>query len=146
MIDSELTTSTTGASSTQIAIVTAWRRLSSWPLAGSLIAITRARAPSSVLPITAQRSSSTSSSRKKLASSSTSRVALLSTISRARCRIVAGTIITAVATMADLDALALALPQTTKELSDDGRPAYRVHDKLFCVHRGLRPDALDPET
>ncbi len=31
------------------------------------------------------------------------------------------------ATMADLDDLALAMPQTTKEVSDDGRPAYRVH-------------------
>jgi hypothetical protein len=48
--------------------------------------------------------------------------------------------------MADLDELALALPQTTKELSDDGRPAYKVHGKLFCFHRGRRPDALDPET
>src|SRR5215210_4767957 len=48
--------------------------------------------------------------------------------------------------MADLDALALALPQATKKLSDDGRPAYRVHGKLFCLHRGRRPDALDPET
>ena len=50
------------------------------------------------------------------------------------------------ATMADLDELALAMPQTTKELSDDGRPAYRVHGKLFCLHRGRRRDALDPET
>jgi hypothetical protein len=47
------------------------------------------------------------------------------------------------ATMADLDALALALPQTEKEVSGDGRPAYRVHGKLFCVHRNRRPDALD---
>ncbi len=31
------------------------------------------------------------------------------------------------ATMADLDELALALPRTTKELSDDGMPSYRVH-------------------
>jgi hypothetical protein len=45
--------------------------------------------------------------------------------------------------MADLDELALALPQATKELSDDGRPAYKVHDKVFCFHRGRRPDALD---
>ena len=45
--------------------------------------------------------------------------------------------------MADLDALALALPQATKELSDDGRPAYKVHGKLFCCQRGRRPDALD---
>jgi len=48
--------------------------------------------------------------------------------------------------MKDLDELALALPQTTKEVSDDGRPAYKVHGKLFCLHRTRRPDALDPET
>ena len=50
------------------------------------------------------------------------------------------------ATMADLDALALAMPQTTKEVSEDGRPAYRMHGKLYLVHRGRRPDALDRET
>jgi hypothetical protein len=49
------------------------------------------------------------------------------------------------ATMADLDELALALPQATKELSE-GRPEYRVHGKVFCFHRGRRPDAVDPET
>jgi len=38
-------------------------------------------------------------------------------------------------TMADLDELALAMPQATKEVSDDGRPAYLVHGKLFCCHR-----------
>jgi hypothetical protein len=48
--------------------------------------------------------------------------------------------------MADLDSLALSLPQTTKEVSDDGRPAYRVHGKLFCLHRSRRRDAIDPET
>jgi hypothetical protein len=48
--------------------------------------------------------------------------------------------------MADLDALALSMPQTTKEVSDDGRPSYRVHGKLYLVHRGRRPDALDQET
>ena len=45
--------------------------------------------------------------------------------------------------MADLDELALGLPETTKEVSDDGRPAYKAHGKLFCCHRGRRPDALD---
>jgi hypothetical protein len=50
------------------------------------------------------------------------------------------------ATMADLDELALALPQTTKEVSDDGLPSYRVHGKLFCCQRGRRADALDPVT
>ena len=48
--------------------------------------------------------------------------------------------------MADLDELALAMPQATKELSDDGRPSYLVHGKRFCIHRRRRPDALDPET
>jgi hypothetical protein len=48
--------------------------------------------------------------------------------------------------MADLDELALAMPQTTKEIADEGRPAYHVHGKLFCFHRGRRRDAIDPET
>jgi hypothetical protein len=48
--------------------------------------------------------------------------------------------------MADLDELALALPQATKEVSEDGRPAYLVHGKRFCLQRSRRPDALDPET
>ena len=50
------------------------------------------------------------------------------------------------ATMADLDELALSLPQTTKELSEDGRPEYYVHGKLYVFHRGRRKDAVDPET
>jgi hypothetical protein len=49
-------------------------------------------------------------------------------------------------TMADLDQLAMAMPQTTKEVSDDGRPSYLVHGKMYCFHRGRRPDAIDPET
>jgi hypothetical protein len=48
--------------------------------------------------------------------------------------------------MKDLDELALAMPASTKESSDDGRPAYLVHGKVFCFHRGPRRDALDPET
>ena len=48
--------------------------------------------------------------------------------------------------MTDLDELAMAMPQTTRADSDDGRPAYRVHEKLFCCRRGRRPDAVDPET
>jgi hypothetical protein len=48
--------------------------------------------------------------------------------------------------MADLDELALAMPETTKEGSEDGRPSYHVHGKMFCFHRGRRPDAVDPET
>jgi hypothetical protein len=50
------------------------------------------------------------------------------------------------ATMADLDELALAMPQTTKEVTDDGRPSYLVHGKRYLIHRGRRPDAVDPET
>jgi hypothetical protein len=48
--------------------------------------------------------------------------------------------------MADLDELALAMPLATKEISDDGRPSYHVHGKLFCFHRSERPDAIDSET
>jgi hypothetical protein len=50
------------------------------------------------------------------------------------------------ATLADLDELALALPETTKEVSDDGRPTYLVHGKFFCFHRRPRPDAVDETT
>jgi hypothetical protein len=48
--------------------------------------------------------------------------------------------------MADLDELALAMPQALKDVSDDGRPSFRVHGKLFCCQRGRRADALDPST
>jgi hypothetical protein len=48
--------------------------------------------------------------------------------------------------MADLDRLALAMPEATKELSDDGRPTYLVHGKMFCFHRSPRKDAIDPQT
>src|SRR5919202_4444422 len=48
--------------------------------------------------------------------------------------------------MADLDELAMAMPLTTKEVSEDGRPAYLVHGKRFCLQRSRRPDAVDPET
>src|SRR6266705_5267164 len=48
--------------------------------------------------------------------------------------------------MTDLDELALAMPQAVKEVSDDGRPAYFVHGKLYCFHRSRRRDAVDPTT
>ena len=50
------------------------------------------------------------------------------------------------ATIADLDKIALALPHTTKEVSDDGRPSYLAHGKRFLLHRSHRPDAVDPDT
>jgi hypothetical protein len=51
-----------------------------------------------------------------------------------------------VATMEDLDELALALPEAEKEVSEDGRPSYLVRGKMFCFHRGRRPDAVDAQT
>ncbi len=45
--------------------------------------------------------------------------------------------------MEDLDRLALAMPEATKEV-EDGRPTYKVHDKMFCFHRRRRKDAVDP--
>jgi hypothetical protein len=50
------------------------------------------------------------------------------------------------ATMADLDELALSLPETAKDVSEDGRPSYSVRSKLFCLHRSRRPDAIDSTT
>ena len=48
--------------------------------------------------------------------------------------------------MADLDELALSMPQATKEVAADGRPTYLVHGTFFCFHRRPRPDAIHPET
>lgn len=50
------------------------------------------------------------------------------------------------ATMTDLDELALGLPLTEKTVFEDGRPSYSVKGKLYCLHRSRRPDAVDPET
>lgn len=50
------------------------------------------------------------------------------------------------ATMRDLDRLALAMPEATREVAEDGRPTYLVHGKFFCFHRRPRRDAVDPET
>jgi hypothetical protein len=51
------------------------------------------------------------------------------------------------ATMQDLDRIALALPHVTKEVSEDGRPSYVVHGtSWFCFHRSARRDAVDPKT
>src|SRR3954462_14959173 len=53
--------------------------------------------------------------------------------------------VAAVATMKDLDKLALGMPEAAKEVEDE-RPVYKVHGKMFCFHRSRRPDALDPDT
>jgi hypothetical protein len=50
------------------------------------------------------------------------------------------------ATMRDVEKLALSMPEASKELRDDDRPAYVVDKKLFCFHRTPRKDALDPAT
>jgi hypothetical protein len=49
------------------------------------------------------------------------------------------------ATMKDLDKLALALPETQKEI-EEGRPSYHVGGKYFCFHRRARRDAVDAES
>ena len=55
------------------------------------------------------------------------------------------TSVAAVATMKDLDELALALPEAKKEV-EERRPTYKVHGKMFCFHRRRRKDAVDPDT
>ena len=47
--------------------------------------------------------------------------------------------------MADLDALALALPEVEKSV-EEGRPTYHVAGKYVCFHRRPRRDAVDAET
>jgi hypothetical protein len=51
-----------------------------------------------------------------------------------------------VATMRDVEKVALTMPGATRELDDDGRPSYSVHGKFFCFHRRPRPDAVDAKT
>jgi hypothetical protein len=45
------------------------------------------------------------------------------------------------ATLKDVDAIALSLPGVTKELGNDGRPTYAVNGKTICFHRTWRKDA-----
>jgi hypothetical protein len=47
--------------------------------------------------------------------------------------------------MKDLDKLALALPETEKEL-EEGRATYHVGGRYFCFQRRPRRDAVDAET
>ena len=50
------------------------------------------------------------------------------------------------ARLADLDEIALALPEVTREPPEGGRPAYLVRGKTFAFARGPRKDAFDPDT
>jgi len=43
------------------------------------------------------------------------------------------------ATIADLDELALSMPQATRETSADGRPSYLVHGNCFAATEGAGP-------
>jgi hypothetical protein len=48
--------------------------------------------------------------------------------------------------MRDVEKVALSMPEATKELRDDDRPAFVVGGKLFCFHRTPRKDAVDATT
>ncbi len=45
----------------------------------------------------------------------------------------------------DLDGIAMALPEVTREGTDE-QPSYTVRGKAFVVWRGPRKDAVDPDT
>ena len=45
------------------------------------------------------------------------------------------------ATLRDVDMLALELPEVTKALDDEGRPSWLVAGKVFAFHRPPRKDA-----
>jgi hypothetical protein len=45
------------------------------------------------------------------------------------------------ATLADVDSIALSLPEVTKEVAEDGRASYAVAGKVICWHRERRKDA-----
>src|ERR1700690_3569679 len=47
-------------------------------------------------------------------------------------------------TLRDVESQALSMPEATKELRDDDRPAFLVDRKVFCFHRTPRRDAVDP--
>jgi hypothetical protein len=50
------------------------------------------------------------------------------------------------ATLADIHALALAMPHVTVAEGSRGRPVYQVGGKSFVFFRNPRPDATDPVT
>ena len=50
------------------------------------------------------------------------------------------------ATLRDVEKLALAMPETVKAEDDAGRPSYSVNGKVICWHRSPRPDAVDRAT
>lgn len=50
------------------------------------------------------------------------------------------------ARLTDLDDIAMALPEVTREPPEGGRPAYSVRRKAFAFARSPRKDAFDPAT
>src|SRR3954467_10247692 len=50
------------------------------------------------------------------------------------------------ARVADVHALALAMPHVTVEHGGSGNPVYQVGGRSFVFFRTPRPDAVDPET
>jgi hypothetical protein len=50
------------------------------------------------------------------------------------------------ATLRDVEKLALAMPETVKDEDEEGRPSYAVNGKVICWHRSPRPDAVDAAT
>ncbi|MES1247052.1 MAG: MmcQ/YjbR family DNA-binding protein [Actinomycetota bacterium] len=45
------------------------------------------------------------------------------------------------ATLKDVETIALSLPEVTKGSDDEGRPSFLVDGKVFCWHREPRKDA-----
>ncbi|MER7072718.1 MmcQ/YjbR family DNA-binding protein [Terrabacter sp. NPDC000476] len=50
------------------------------------------------------------------------------------------------ARLADVDELALGLPEVTRDPPSGGRPGFAVHGRAFAFARGPRKDAVDPAT
>ena len=48
--------------------------------------------------------------------------------------------------LADIDEIALALPEVTRDPASGGRPSFEVKGKVFAFARGPRKDAVDPDT
>lgn len=50
------------------------------------------------------------------------------------------------ARLTDIDELAMALPEVTKDVAWGDRPAYQVKGRSFVIFRGPRKDAVDEAT
>jgi len=46
----------------------------------------------------------------------------------------------------DIHEIAMSLPEVTVGEAGGARPAYKVKDRSFVIHRGPRKDAVDPKT